>query len=139
MNHIEIATAFKNELAARYNLPELRDAGMGHAKEKRTNVDIEANLLASCSVEPTGQLAGIINRLIVDVQVAFWKNGAVGGTLKYRYQHHSRGSNGSDQEFTIVLERKSYAASGDTYRYTGCLSTQLVYEHSQSVMNRKQI
>jgi hypothetical protein len=117
---IEIATAFKNELASRYDLPELKTA------------TIEANndgILTTgvVNVQPSGQLSGIVSALRVKVTVGFRADGQAFGDLSYHYDHHSRGSNGSEQEFVLVLEKKY-----DELNYVGCIGKQLFYQATQN-------
>lgn len=123
IKHTEIAAAFKNEMAARYALPELRDAALVR-NEKDGQVFFK---MEPVETQPTGQLAGIVKKLFVSVEVGFSKDAKyVAGSLHYRYQHHGGGSNGADQEFVIVLDR------GFDCKYEGCVNKNVLYRHEQN-------
>lgn len=109
----KIAEAFKNEIAVRYDLPELRNAVM------KQDEDCTALWRAESDVQPSGQLAGIVCTLHAKVTVTFSDDSKSVHGL-------SSGSNGAKQDFIIVLEYKY----GDIH-YAGYLSWQLYYQAQQ--------
>jgi len=123
-NLIKIGNQFKAELAAQYSLPEIAAAEFSPVKThtESGNPDWHHTSTGAVAVAPSGQLAGIVKELTVEVTIG--SNGkTTRGVLKYSYGHHSGGSNGNDQSFEIVTESRC----GDDVEYVGKISERLAY------------
>lgn len=131
-NLIEIADRFKAELAAEYSLPEVAAAKFGAVKEHASNGRIWFHAeTGHIEVSPTGQMAGIVNHMTVNVSVGS-DGTSTRGVLKYSYTHHSLGSNGSEQCFEIVVEDRY----GRGAEYLGKVSERLAYAYLQKLHER---
>lgn len=123
---VEFGGQFIKTLSAQYQLPELRGLGFESSK-----IDDEFFLIKTpqVDVEPTGQLACIVKRLSVYVEMSSTEDGKhIRGTIHYRYQHHNGGSNGSEQSFTIVTESR-YSEPV----YAGAISERLAYSYQNQL------
>lgn len=117
----KIAAAFITDMANKYALPELLSArrlpiSESEQMSKRYTDD---GMFATVDVQPSGQLSAIVRSLSVTVIVqadTFVKH-LYHGTIKFSYDHHSGGSNGSSTNLVIAVER----SFGSVETYLGAL------------------
>lgn len=109
-------------MAARYHLPELNAANFVVSK---VDGDFCCVKTEEIDVVPTGQMAGIVKSMTVRVELG--SNGThTRGSIHYRYEHHSGGSNGCEQVFVVVTESRY---GGERTEYVGEISERLAYAY----------
>lgn len=124
-----IAGVFLQEMAARYDLGELRGM-LGQWTKKisaprGTAHTTHATHTVELQIAPRGQLAAIVKELTVKVEVIFQtveEQTHILGVLHFRYAHHDGGSNGNSQEFVVLCEDRFASHS-----YAGCVNRRLAY------------